>query len=133
MYRRRDILKGKLLLSLRMGKGWFIYSSIISIIFAFIAFFFIIVAGRLIQKGSEVGVLGWLLISSAIIFFGSIPIFLVSKLTFTDRGVVAGSWFFRWHRIKDFEWASRNKGFRLHYFCELFWPKGSNHNPRISL
>jgi hypothetical protein len=121
MYRRRDILKGKLLLSLRMGKGWFIYSFIISIIFALIALLFIIVAARLIQKGSEVEVLGWLLISSSIIFSGSIPIFLVSKLTFTEKGVAAGSWFFRWHRIKDFEWAFRNnKVFALIIFVNYF-------------
>jgi hypothetical protein len=104
-----------------MGKGWFIYASIISIIFALIALFFIIVAIRLIWKGSDFGVLGWLLVSSSIIFFGSMPMFLVSKLTFTNRGVVAGSWVFRWHKIKNFEWISQgNKVFALIIFAKYF-------------
>lgn len=121
IYRRRDILKGKLLLGLRMGKGWYVYGTILSIIFAIIALFFIIVAIRLIWKGSDLGVLGWLLVLSAIIFFGSMPILFLSKFTVTERGIVAGGWLYRWHRIKDFEWISRgNKIFALVIFVKYF-------------
>jgi len=121
IYRRRDILKGKPLLGLRMGKGWYVYGTILSIIFAIITLFFFIVAIRLIWKGFDLGVIGWLLVLSAIIFFGSMPIFLVSKLTFTDRGMVAGAYAYRWHRIKNFEWISRsNNIFALIIFVKYF-------------
>src|SRR5512139_3707370 len=100
LWRRRDISKGKLLLSLRAEKGWFIYIIFLKILFMLITLFFIIVAIRLAWRGADFGVLGWLLVLATILFFGSIPIVSGYRLIFTERGIIAIGGAYSWDRIK---------------------------------
>lgn len=121
LWRRRDISKGKLLLSLRAEKGWFIYIIFLKILFMLITLFFIIVAIRLAWRGADFGVLGWLLVLATILFFGSIPIVSGYRLIFTERGIIAIGGAYSWDRIKNFEWASYHKKiFGLVIFVKYF-------------
>lgn len=121
LWLRRDISKGKLLLSLRAEKGWFIYIIFLKILFMLITLFFIIVAILLAWGGADFGVLDWLLISGTILFFGSIPIVSGYKLIFMERGIIAIGVAYSWDRIKNFEWASYHKKiFGLVIFVKYF-------------
>jgi hypothetical protein len=121
LYQRRIISKGKLLLSLRAEKSWFIYSIFLKILFILITLFFIVVAIRLAWRGADFGVLGWLLVLGTILFFGSIPIMSGHRLIFTERGIIAIGGAYSWHRIKNYEWASyHEKIFALVIFVKYF-------------
>jgi len=121
LYRKRIISKGQLLLSLRAGKSWFIYSIFLKILFMLIVLFFIVVAIRLAWRGADFGVLDWLLVLGTILFFGSISIMSIYRLIFTDRGIVATGGAYGWNRIKDYEWASyRKRIFALVIFIKHF-------------
>ena len=121
LWHRRDISKGKLLLSLRAEKGWFIYIIFLKILFMLITLFFIVVAIRLAWRGADFGILDWLLVSGTILFFGSIPIISGYRLIFTERGIIAIGGAYSWHRIKNYEWASyQKKIFALVIFVRYF-------------
>jgi len=121
LWHRRDISKGKLLLSLRAEKGWFIYIIFLKILFMLITLFFIVVAIRLAWRGADFGILDWLLVSGTILFFGSIPIISGYRLIFTERGIIAIGGAYSWHRIKNYEGASyQKKIFALVIFVRYF-------------
>ena len=121
LWHRRDISKGKLLLSLRAEKGWFIYIIFLKILFILITLFFIVVAIRLAWRGADFGVLGWLLVLASILFFGTIPIISGHRLIITERGIIAIGGAYGWDRIKDYEWASYHaKIFALVIFVKYF-------------
>ena len=121
IYRRRTILGGRVVYTSGRDWRWQVGMTIISIIFAIPAIFFLVVLIASAFKGIELDLGSLFIACTAIIFFGNLANNFSpwrSRTIMTDRGVIyplyaTGGW--SWSRINNFEWSkeAEKKSFQL--------------------
>ena len=123
-YRNRTISKGEMLFSIESNKkAWIILGAVSSIFTGFIALFIILVCTVSTLRGYRADVIEWLIMLSAILFFGlgafdNFPTKGRRILKFTDKGIIYWEMFYSWHEIKGYQWKpnSNGKTFSLKFF-----------------
>jgi hypothetical protein len=108
VYQRYLITKGELLLTVKIKRGWLIYSAFISVVFGAAALFFSMVGVISLLKHRDFGIMGWLLLISAVLFFGKVAIDTSpwrAKLILTEKGIICTHMAARWDKITDYKWV----------------------------
>ncbi len=121
IYRRRVILRGRMVYASKRDRHWQAGTTIFSVLFGIPAAFFAVVVMTAVWKGTKLGPDSLFFACTAVIFFGNLANNFApwrARTILTDRGVLypfhaTGGW--HWSRIKGFQWskAPDEKSFQL--------------------